>query len=242
MKSLHDELAKRENAPLAIPKPLFYSAENRLLMLKWIGYRSFVELINSRCYQHYLRLAGKALALLHQLPPVYGQVKTLDDHLSELIMPHPLALVGQLSEQGGRVKIIVDKLCDAGNRLQPQFGPVPLHRDFHLRQLFCGKRKVWLIDWDMYALGDPALDVGNFLVYLRVKIPTQSLSAGAAFLQGYRSLMPEVGEANINLYQALTYLRLACKAFRLKQKDWENRVDKLLTECEMRLSLKDSKS
>jgi aminoglycoside phosphotransferase (APT) family kinase protein len=94
----------------------------------------------------------------------------------------------------------------------------------------------------MYALGDPALDVGNFLVYLRVKIPTQSLSAGAAFLQGYRSLMPEVGEANINLYQALTYLRLACKAFRLKQKDWENRVDKLLTECEMRLSLKDSKS
>lgn len=237
MNSIFGLLAKLENSPLAIPEPILYSRENKFLTLKWVGYRSYRELINSRNYRYYLRKAGKALAQLHQLPVDYGQVKTIDDHLSELISPHPLRLAELIPKLAVRIHAIVDKLRQIERCLVSQPRPVSLHRDFHLGQLFWDGRKVWLIDWDMYGLGDPALDVGNFLVYLDTRIPAKSKSAGAAFLEGYQLLKPNVGEANIKLYEGLTYLRLACKAYRLQLQDWDIRVEQYLTQSENKLSL-----
>ncbi|NOT13670.1 MAG: aminoglycoside phosphotransferase family protein [Methylococcaceae bacterium] len=235
MCAIHGLLATRVNPPLAIPEPIFYSPDNKLLTLKWVDHRPYSELINSRYYKHYLRLVGKALAYFHHLPMEYGQFKNIDDHLRELIMPHPLALAELLPRQAIRIQRIVHRLCEIEQRLVQHTISVPIHRDFHLRQLFCDGRKVWLIDWDMYGLGDPALDVGNFLVYLATRIPAKSKSAGAAFLEGYQSLMPNVSEANIRLYEALTYLRLACKAYRLQLQDWEIRAEEYLTQSENKL-------
>lgn len=237
MNSIHGLLAKQEDSSLAIPEPIFYSRENKLLALKWVGYRSYRELIDSRNYRHYLRMAGKALAQLHLLPVDYGQVKSIEDHLSELITPHPLRLAEMIPEFAIRIHIIVDKLRQIESSLISKPSPVSLHRDFHLGQLFWDGRKVWLIDWDMFGLGDPATDVGNFLVYLATRIPAKSKPAGAAFLEGYQLLMPNVSEANIRLYEGLTYLRLACKAYRLQLQDWEIRVDQYLTQSENKLSL-----
>lgn len=236
MHTLHSVLARQDNAPLALPRPIFYSDENRLLALHWVGHKPFPDLINQRNYRHYLRLAGLSLAYLHRTPIQHGTIKTLDDHLTELITPHPLTMAKQLPEQSSRIEAIVAKLQHAMHGQKQQPTPVPLHRDFHLRQLFHGNRQVWLIDWDMYALGDPALDVGNFLVYLQTHYPLNAQSAESAFLQGYRSLNPTIGESNINLFQIFTYLRLACKAFRLRHPEWQQRVGHLLGCCETLLS------
>lgn len=237
MTSIHGLLATRKNSPLAIPEPIFYSPDIKLLALNWIGHRPYSDLIHSRNYKHYLRLAGKALAYLHQLPTEYGEIKSLDDHLSELMTPHPHVLAEELPGQAARIGGIIDRLREIDQALAQNTIAVPLHRDFHLRQLFCDGKKVWLIDWDMYGLGDPVLDVGNFLVYLATRIPAKSKSAGAAFLEGYRSLMPNVMESSINFYQALTYLRLACKAYRLQLQGWELRVDQYLAQSEHHLSM-----
>ena len=105
MNSVFGLLAKQKNSPLAIPEPIFYSRENKFLTLQWVGYRSYRELINSRNYRYYLRKAGKALAQLHQLPVDYGQVKTVDDHLSELITPHPLRLAELMPKFAVRIQI-----------------------------------------------------------------------------------------------------------------------------------------
>ena len=239
MCTIHQQLARLANSPLAIPEPIFYSPENRLLALKWINFQPYYELINTPDFESYLHLTGKALAYLHKLPSDYGISKSIDDHLAELITPHPLTVCDMLPHLTNRIQTIVYSIQQIGHRQQSSYVPVPLHRDFHLRQLFCDGRKVWLIDWDMFAIGDPALDVGNFLVYLATRIPGQSEIAGRAFLQGYRSLMPEVIEANINLYKALTFLRLACKAYRLQQPDWESKLEQYLGQCENLLAQED---
>lgn len=238
MQTIHTLLLEYQDAPLAIPEPIFYSAENQLLSLKWVGYQPYPELIDSADYHHYLHLAGKALAYLHRLPVRYGQEKNMADHLAELITPHPLTMAENLPLQAKRLETIVAALLHLECQFVSQYSPTPLHRDFHLRQLFYGDGKVWLIDWDMYELGDPALDVGNFLVYLATRLPEKSVSAGDAFLEGYRTLMP-TQDQNINLYQVMTYLRLACKAYRLQHLDWENRVDQYLTICEKLLAQED---
>ncbi len=231
MNAIHALLASDKNAPLAIPEPLFYSSEYKLLSLKWVEHQPYADLISSPDYQRYLRLVGKALAYLHRLPVAYGQEKNMDDHLAELITPHPLTMASSLPLFAKRLHSIVNSLRHLERQFVPKFSPLPLHRDFHLRQLFCDKDKVWLIDWDMYGLGDPALDVGNFLVYLETRFPEKSTLAGNAFLEGYHSLMP-TQTPNINLYRVLTYLRLACKAYRLQHLDWVNRADQFLTKCE----------
>ena len=42
----------------------------------------------------------------------------------------------------------------------------PAHRDFYYSQLLYAGRRTTLIDFDMLALADPALDVGNFRAHL----------------------------------------------------------------------------
>lgn len=235
MRGINGQLSQYKNAPLAIPEPLFFDQQNQLLVLKWVSSQAFFDLLAKPGFEHYFLLAGKALAYLHNLPALFGETKTLADHITELMTPHPLMLAHKLPKQAERINTILNNLL----ALETQYGittPVPLHRDFHLRQLFYEHDKLWLIDWDMYALGDPALDVGNFITYLETKIPTQSNPAIAAFLEGYQTIRPDLCTANIRLYQAFTYLRLACKAYRLKVEESDKRIEQNITKCESLLA------
>lgn len=41
--------------------------------------------------------------------------------------------------------------------------PCGIHRDFYADQVIVDGDRLFLIDFDLYCMGDPALDVGNFL-------------------------------------------------------------------------------
>jgi hypothetical protein len=44
--------------------------------------------------------------------------------------------------------------------------PATIHRDFHPDQVIVHADRVFVIDFDLYCWGDPALDIGNFLGHL----------------------------------------------------------------------------
>jgi aminoglycoside phosphotransferase (APT) family kinase protein len=44
--------------------------------------------------------------------------------------------------------------------------PTTIHGDFYHDQLVVRDRHVYVIDLDLYSLGDPALDIGNFVAHL----------------------------------------------------------------------------
>jgi aminoglycoside phosphotransferase (APT) family kinase protein len=46
-------------------------------------------------------------------------------------------------------------------------GRTGIHRDFHPDQVLVDGARLWLLDFDLYCLGDPALDVGNFIGHIR---------------------------------------------------------------------------
>ena len=51
----------------------------------------------------------------------------------------------------------------------PSVSPVICHRDFHDKQVLMSNDKVTLLDLDLLAKSDPALDAGNILAHLRLR-------------------------------------------------------------------------
>jgi thiamine kinase-like enzyme len=100
---------------------------------------------------------------------------------------------------------------------QPHIQEMPIHRDFHLKQMFYENGRIWVVDWDLFCKGDPALDLGNFLVYLETHVTENLSHLIHAFLTGYFTDNAASVFRRVWLYKGFTYLRLACKSFRLQQ-------------------------
>lgn len=99
----------------------------------------------------------------------------------------------------------------------PLSRPVLVHRDFHDGQvLLDDSYGLGLIDFDLMAAGDPAVDVANFLCHLELReqqggIPAASLVA--AFLDGYQP--SRAAQQALPFYLATSRRRLiAVYAFR----------------------------
>lgn len=236
--------------PLAVPQPLFYEPQQRLLAQQQVAGIEYGALARRPDFHRYLELAGRALATLHGLP-LAGAASGIEQHMRELMRPHPRDLAERLPYERARIGRILAALAERAKHAPSVAAPI--HRDFHLRNLFYGQQRVWLIDWDLFAYGDPALDVGNFLVYLRTHLAAHVEPACDAFLAGYFAEQEIVGSrqlavgssitaashalppsktGNINeriaLYKAFTHLRLACKRFRLQAAHWRAQVDAML--------------
>lgn len=97
----------------------------------------------------------------------------------------------------------------------PVLRPVAIHRDVHDGQFLVsgdpGPDGVGLLDFDLLAAGDPALDLANLIEHLRLRgrqgVLVDPDAAIAALLDGYR---PDAGvRERLPGYRALTARRLA---------------------------------
>lgn len=236
MEIIFEALAGTGAPPLlAIPQLLFYDPRERFIAQQPAEGVLFTELLKMRDRLKYFREAGKALGLLHGLRIPFGETRSIQDHLNELIHPHPLFLAERIPEYGPLIESLLKGMDEREKRWAREIEMAPLHRDFHLRQLFYGNGRVWLIDWDLFAQGDPALDVGNFLVYLKTHLTEKCNRFIDVFLEGYFSDRSQSLLKRISLYEALTYLRLACKRFRLKEEGWREKTAEMLLMSEKQL-------
>ena len=234
-----DRLLAREPGPpvLRLPKVLLYKAEMGLLAQQFVTGTPYPELLRKGNIRPFFERAGQALGILHRQRPRLGRTAWLEDHLRDLIHPHPRTLTRRWPEYAPMVKALLDGMAQREHALRGDVEPTAVHRDFHLRQLFFDAGEVGLIDWDLFARGDPALDVGNFLVYLETHLTTSLASqARMAFLAGYGSGPLAAMLRRIPLYQAFTYLRLACKSARRQAENWQARTWEFLRTADRHLA------
>lgn len=172
-----------------------------------------------------LRRSGRALAELHALPArALGLThsKTLADHVRELVRPAPEVLAGARPEAAARIRAVLGRLASA----EAGWGAhavTPLHRDFHLRQLFDDGTRITVLDWDDAACGDPAFDVGYLTAYLRTHHDNARAETGiAAFRDGYGAASAVWDR--VSVYEQFNYLRRACRRFRLRDAGWEHEL------------------
>ena len=233
-----DAALRTTGAPtLRVPAALCYDARRRCVVQQRVDGLSFRLLVDTSDRERLFRLAGRALAELHTLPLDRSTPKRLDEHLAELIRPHPTALAAAMPAHAVRIGALTAQMAGLERYWQVEIEPAPLHRDFHLRQLFHDEGRVWLIDWDLFAWGDPALDLGNFLMVLKTRAGAWADACRDAFLTGYFERRPAALEKRIPLYTALNYLRRACKYYRLKPDGWEQGVADMLACAESSLAV-----
>lgn len=110
----------------------------------------------------------------------------------------------------------IERLLLAGDRLAASVAapaPTGIHRDFYPDQVIVAGERLFLIDFDLYCIGDPAVDIGNFLGHLveqalRTKGDPAAYSELEAVFAGrfYALAGPETRHA-VEAYRDLTLMR-----------------------------------
>jgi len=186
------------------------------------------------------RHVAAALAALHNCEArlarcwsAHREVNNAEEWLSRSPVRSPAS--------SGRAKTFLRELRGRATRL-PEAKKVPVHRDFYPEQVHdCGGRST-LLDLDDARLGDPALDVGNFLAHLELRsLQFPHLARGCerarpAFLEEYRrrrdgSNGMETLAQRVAFYEAASLLRLS-SVYCLRQRWLEILPGKLLDACQ----------
>ncbi|WP_167767119.1 phosphotransferase [Jannaschia formosa] len=127
-----------------------------------------------------MRRTGRALAVLHATAPQSDRRWTLDDELAVLRRAVADGPHGDLADCAAE--------CLSSLPPAPEVG---LHRDFYFDQVIVDDVMLWLVDLDLHARGDAAVDIGNFLAHLtelglrHAAEPALYRDLSAAFLEGY---------------------------------------------------------
>ena len=118
-----------------------------------------------------------------------------------------------LGERSGTMQRLISS---AGDDLTASSGPpVLLHRDLHDKQLLVDGLEIGMLDFDLAALGDPALDLANLLTHLELRARQGRCSleraqrCATAVRDGYGPV-PADWRQRIAGYQLTTRVRLAC--------------------------------
>lgn len=218
---------------LAVPEALHYDRANRVLLQEKVTGRPYVDLVNSSDFDHHLREAGQALAELHslemKLEPHVAPLTEMSHHIEQLIRPEPAQLHDHFPKYAERLEACLRWIVAQEDSWRRQFVPGPIHRDIHLRQLFAAESKVWLVDWDCFAWGDPAFDVAYFTAYLQSHLSvSRQPRAVAAFLDGYFKIGRDELLARIPVYENFNLIRRACRRLRLRDFDWRAQAERML--------------
>ncbi|OKH50023.1 phosphotransferase family protein [Phormidium tenue] len=115
---------------------------------------------------------------LHHTPVTTAKTHTLADELAILRDRLP-----QVAERHPPWATRIEHVLAACDRLVTQFSPplshpptlppphTGIHRDFYADQILIdaddpGGQRLWLVDLDLYCLGSPAVDIGNFIAHI----------------------------------------------------------------------------
>lgn len=89
---------------------------------------------------------------------------TVADEIEHIQKCLPLVMLNY-PEIRHRIKLLIDR-CELLGHTVPEAVLVPTHRDFYPDQIIFTTRGLCLIDFDLFCLSDPGLDLGNFYGHL----------------------------------------------------------------------------
>jgi thiamine kinase-like enzyme len=219
-----------------IPRALGYRPDLQLLLLEAIpGAPQVARLLAARLRSEQATAGTATLedmhdacariaATLHTSGITLGRHRTLDDELG--VLREGFTSMRRISpELAGRLQTRLDQLAVHAE----QTDALPLcfsHGDFTYTQLIFDGVSSGLVDFDTICQAEPALDLGQFLAYLRVAVQKAQRNAavapttladelGGRFLDTYvaaASLAPAGAEqvrARTAVYEMISLLRLA---------------------------------
>lgn len=147
---------------LLLPDPLFYDAAAHALVYPFQEGEPMTRTLRGGASRSWIDPLAHALASLHSAPleglrtrSAQDELGTLDDLLASGGLPVKLAK---------SVRALATRLRGT---LPTRSGPCAIHRDLYDQQVLAvGGGGLYFLDLDDVALGDPMLDLGNFIAHL----------------------------------------------------------------------------
>jgi len=135
------------------------------------------------------------------------------------------ALARQVPGAVARVEELLMQLQTRHDNARSRPG-VPIHGSPHVHQWLRDGDALALVDFDRLALGEPELDVATFLAEMDFEDPNEIRVAeiNESFLEGYRSVWPELDPIRIQTYRAHKHLSKALRAARSIRRDGDRRA------------------
>jgi len=200
-----------------VPRVLGYRADLRLSLLEALpGQRAPAGAVVDD--------AARIAAALHRSDIAVGADRSIDAELSDL--HDDVLLVQHISPEVGALLLDLLATIAVAAENSERLPPVFSHGDFTPSQLLTGERRCGLVDFDSIARAEPALDLGQFLAYLRIAMAKAEPSAGRdgadrpaeGFLATYvRAADAEAGEgalrARARVYETISLLRCTAHAW-----------------------------
>lgn len=180
---------------------------------------------------------ARAIHKLHACGPTPQRVHTIHDEMTTLE-----SRLSEASQRRSELSTRIGNVTEKCRGLVATLAANPArscHRDFYPEQVLLGGQTLWMCDFDLYALADPALDVGNFAAHLieyglRRPSAASALQASRdAFVNRYCQLAPEVQLASIVVYETLSLARHIGLSITLAGRS--SATEKLILTCEKRL-------
>ena len=177
--------------------------------------------------------AGEAIAHFHQSAQARLRKRNPWQKVSEL-----KALARNLGNLMPELEPAGELSLKLGHWWLAQDGPVlPIHGDFHDKQVVVGDDGVSLIDFDNAHLGDTLSDIGSLIAHWERNAINHQMEAGdipamaSAFLDGYQNIRPGLNTHELNRYIALSLFQLLHQPFRDRMEDWPEQTSALLRRC-----------
>ncbi len=156
--------------------------------------------------------AAQAIAKLHRSGVKPAKRHMLADELR--ILRERLASLAQREPQWrGRLKRLEEGAAELA-AMAVLVHPRSIHRDFYHDHLISDGANIHIIDLDLFCVGDPATDIGNYTAHL-IELGLRSYGDAdwfcnwqEAFELHYRKSVGDVSLINIRIYELLSLLRL----------------------------------
>ncbi len=221
---------------IATPEPVAHVESLHLWLQRKVAGAEASALIGGPRGREVARRAAEAAYKIHctEVPPRFShsmmdELEILFERLEQVVLLHP-DWQERISALKRKAWVIAQSL---GAR--PLCG---IHRDYYADQLIVDDRQVWVIDFDLYCKGDPALDIGNFIAHITEQALRVTGDATAwqdqeeAMLRRYLALGGESHRHPIRVYAFLTLMRHIQLSTQFQER--RHLTAKLLRLCEER--------
>lgn len=219
--------------PLRLARRIGKSNRRRIMAFEWLPGRLLIDAISGpRSDPGAAAAAGRALAALHSQQPT-----GLDPIPRKAESERLLALAAGIGFLVPRVAASGETLARRMARWileEPPEGR-PVHGDFYADQVLVDGDAAAILDLDRVARGDVASDLGLFLAHLERDVLRGRISAGGAeaakdrFLAGYAEGAEVPAPSKVETYAAVGLFGLAMEPFRLREPEWPERIEAILS-------------
>jgi Ser/Thr protein kinase RdoA (MazF antagonist) len=195
-----------------VPKPIGIIPRFRMFLQERVVATPSLDLLVSRTGVQSAERIAEGAFRLHRSGVAARRRHTMDDELATLHAGLS-ALAGDRPNLAWRIERLLAACGRLGHEVAPPLRDSSIHRDFYHDQVLLTSDRVVIVDLDLFAMGDAAVDVGNFLAHLiewslRTEgDPDWLADVRIALEDRYVALAGEQARASIRAYEALSLVR-----------------------------------